>query len=84
MFIDEVLGSQNAFGNFYANCQQERGAAWTRKLEFLQMVRVLNPGWGRHARDFFPGWLRTDDERATHLYSFMDGRDFSTGNELEY
>ena len=76
MYIDEVLGSQNAFGKFYAYCRT-KGDAATRRLEFLQMVRVLNPKLGRHARDFFPACLRTDDERATHLYSAVDFRDLS-------
>jgi len=76
MFIDEVLGSQNAFGKFYAYCQT-RGDGAKRKVEFLQMVRVLNPGLGIHARDFFPPFLRTTQERAAHLYSVMHKSDFS-------
>jgi hypothetical protein len=76
MYLDAALGSQNAFGVFYAYCQTRQDGA-AQKLEFLQMARVLNPFLGPHARDFFPAFLRTTQERAAHLYSVIVWRDLS-------
>jgi len=78
MYLDAALGSQNAFGLFYAYCQTRQDGA-KQKLEFIQMARVLNPKLGLHARDFFPSCLRTTSERATYLFTVMDWRDLSSG-----
>ena len=76
MYLDKVLSNADYFNPFYEFCQERTKAEqypWTQELEFVQMVRVLNPQvFGPCARNFFPGYCQDDDERVHHLYVNMN------------
>ncbi len=76
MVLDDALGDPKAFNALYAYCKKESakwpngGLKWELVAEFLELVRVLNPLQGRHARDFFPFYVFTSG-RASYIYSVL-------------
>ena len=75
MYLDKALAVADYFNPLYEFGQERTTAEqypWTQELEFLQMVRALNPQvFGTRARDFFPGYYQDDEERVQYLYANM-------------
>ncbi|HTZ89996.1 MAG TPA: hypothetical protein VMA71_06640 [Alloacidobacterium sp.] len=75
MKFKEMLGSPKEFDVFYAHYvnlkKKDPGTfAYTiEEIEFLQLVRVVYPAIGAHARNFFPGWTINNWLRLRFIYS---------------
>jgi hypothetical protein len=68
----EISGPFHLLYNYSKTRAKIDGRPWNLELEFVEMVRVVNPGLGKYARDFFPAWYRNDDsERLQYLSACM-------------
>jgi len=81
VFIDKALEPGNAFNVFYKFCKNQttRIKPWLQELEFVEMVRVLNPKLGQFARNFFPASYTNDEKRIVYLSAkVVNLREYST------
>jgi hypothetical protein len=81
VYIDKALEPGDAFNVFYKFCQNQttRQKPWLQELEFVEMVRVLNPKLGQFARNFFPASYTDDKKRIVYLsVKVANLREYST------